>query len=162
MTDRNDAIGPILRRLRKGSPAGFAIALHVKFTAPRYLFQAYDSGWLETYNRDGLVIHDPTVRWAFENTVTVRWGDLAPDGAVNVFERAARYGLAYGVTVAVDEGGSRSMASFARPDRDLTDDEAAAALADVTELHHLTCTAERLSPRTHETLKQLSVFLTRG
>lgn len=160
--EQKDRIGHVLRRLRKASPAGFAIALHVKFTAPRYLFQAYDKDWLDAYNRDGLVMHDPTVKWAFENTGTVRWSELAASGPVDVFERAARHGLAYGLTVSVDDGGSRSMASFARSDRELTAEETEAVLADVKELHRLTRDTEAFSPRTHETLKQLSVFLTRG
>ncbi|MDW4548823.1 autoinducer binding domain-containing protein [Defluviimonas sp. D31] len=159
---RQEKISAILTRLHQASPAGFAIALHVKYTAPRYLFQSYERDWLDTYSRKGLVLHDPTVRWGFEHTGAIRWSDLADDDDKGVLEQAAAHGLRFGVCVAYTAEGSRSMASFARSDREPTDAEISGLAADLAELHGLTATAEKLSPSVHETLKQLSIYLTHG
>lgn len=160
--DAQERISAALGRLHAASPAGFAIALHVRFTAPRYLLQSYAKDWLDTYSRLGLVLHDPVVRWGFEHTGRIRWSALAGTDEAGVLARAAEHGLAYGVVMAHLAEGSRSMAGFARPDRELTDAEIAAITADFTELHDLTLGAEALSPRVHETLRQMSVFLTHG
>lgn len=152
----------ILEAIRTAAPAGFAIALHIQFTAPRYLFQAYPRDWMETYSREGLVLQDPTVRWGFAHTGTVRWSDLAADDPAGVMARAAAHGLAYGFTVAIDSEGSRSVASFARSDREFTDAEIAEVARLLGALHAETLAAETLSPADHEALKRMSVLLTHG
>ncbi len=159
---RQGQISAILKSLHDASPAGFAIALHVKFTAPRYLFQSYAKDWLDTYSRLGLVLHDPTVGWAFQNVGTTRWSDLAADDPRGVLEQAARHGLKFGTVIALVRNGSRTMASFARSDRESTDDEVAALKRDLEDLHDQTRTIEHLSPSVHETLKQMSIYLTHG
>jgi LuxR family transcriptional regulator len=150
----------LLAAIRQAAPAGFAIALHIRFTAPRYLFQAYPREWIELYSREGLVLQDPTVRWGFAHTGTVRWSALAGDDPRGVLARAAGHGLRYGFTAATDAGGSRSVASFARGDREFDDGEIAAIAALLAELHDRTLTAETLSPADHEALKRMSVLLT--
>lgn len=157
-----DSANNILRRLRQRSPAGFAIALHVEFTTPKYLFQAYDKDWLNHYSSKGLVMHDPTVRWGFDNTGAIRWSDLAEDDPMAVLTQAAEYGLRYGLTVAVDAAGSRSIASFARSDREMSDLDIAAISADVACLHKVTGDPASFTPAMHETLRQMSIFLTHG
>lgn len=160
--DREDRISTLLARLHRASPAGFAIALHVHFTAPKYLFQSYAKDWLDTYSREGLVLTDPTVRWGFTNIGTIRWSELAADDHHGVFAQAASHGLRYGACVAKVERGSRSMASFSRSDRDLTDAEIEGLRADLGALHDLTESVEALSPSVHMTLKQMSIYLTHG
>jgi LuxR family transcriptional regulator len=160
--DSQATISAILSQFRRDHPDGFAIALHIKFTAPRYLFQAYDSAWIDTYSREGLVMQDPTVRWGFANTGAVRWSALAETDGARVMARAAEHGLRFGATLALDSGGSRSVASFARGDRELTDAEIAALADKLEELHRLTRGLETLTPRFHDTLKQMSIYLTRG
>lgn len=150
----------ILRRLRQRSPAGFAIALHVEFTTPRYLFQGYDKEWLDHYSSKGLVMHDPTVRWGFEHTGSVRWSDLAADDPMAVLSQAAEYGLRFGLTVAVNTNGTRSISSFARRDREMSDLDIAAISADVAALHKITVNPAAFTPATHEAMRQLSIYLT--
>lgn len=159
---RTERIESILRQLRGISPAGFAIALHVKYTSPRYLFQAYEKEWLDEYSRRGFVLVDPTIPWAFGNSGTIRWSELRHADTAGLFDQAAGYGLAYGVTVGVQRDGSHSMASFSRGDREFSAAEAAASEGFMKELHDLTRTAKFLTPQLHETLRQLSVYLTRG
>lgn len=155
-------ISTLLERLHHASPAGFAIALHVKFTAPRYLFQSYAKDWLDMYSRNGLVLHDPVVRWGFSNTGTIRWSELDRETGGAVLDQAAEHGLRFGAVVAMVRNGTRSMGGFARSDREPTDAEIVDLSADLTELHDLTLTVERLSPSVHETLKQMSIYLTHG
>ena len=66
----------LLKRLRSRSPAGFAIALHIEFTTPRYLLQSYAKDWLDLYSSRSMVMQDPTVHWAFANTGSIRWSAL--------------------------------------------------------------------------------------
>lgn len=151
-----------LKRLRRISPAGFAIALHVKFASPRYLFQAYEKDWLDRYTREGIILRDPTIPWAFENHGTIRWEDLRHLDSGKIFQAAAEHGLRHGVTVGVVANDRHSMASFSRDDRAFSDAECAEAFEQVAALHDLTEAAIIDTPRLHETLRQLSVYLTRG
>lgn len=159
---KQQKISALLERLHRANPAGFAIALHVKFTAPRYLFQSYAKDWLDTYSRKGLVMHDPVVRWGFSHTGTIRWSELEQETGADVLALAAEHRLRYGSVVAIVHNGTRSMGGFARSDREPTDEEIAALSADLAELHDLTLTIERFSPDMHETLKQMSIYLTHG
>lgn len=158
--DHKDRVSLCLRRIRRASPGGFAIALHIKFATSRYLLQAYEKDWIDTYNREGLVMHDPTVRWGLENTGSRRWSALKDLDSHGVFDRAAAFGLNYGLTVAIVEDGSPSIASFVRADREFSDGEAGDIVADLGELHHLTRNAPVLTPSVHAMLRQMSIFLT--
>lgn len=157
-------LGPILARLRETYPIGFAIALHIRFTAPAYLFQAYRTEWIDLYTREGMVMHDPTVRWGFGHTGTIRWSDLPveDEAAARVMDEAKRHGLVHGFTIAVGEAGARSVASFARADREPTDAEIASAAEDVALLHALTSDGAMLTPDLREMLKKMSIDLTRN
>lgn len=157
-----DSATDLLRRLRTRSPAGFAVALHIQFTTPRYLFQAYEKEWLDYYSSHGLVMQDPTVRWAFSNVGSIRWSALANDDPAGVLTMAARHGANFGATFAFVDGGSRTMASFARSDREMSDLDVAALSADLRKLHMLTLGTEFLAPDLHESLKRMSIFLTHG
>ncbi len=66
-----------VERLTALAPSGYAIALHVRFTTPTFLFQTYPREWIEVYTQRGYVMSDPTVMWGFSNTGRVRWSDLA-------------------------------------------------------------------------------------
>ncbi|SPH17428.1 hypothetical protein DEA8626_00946 [Defluviimonas aquaemixtae] len=161
MGGQND-ISTLLARLHAANPSGFAIALHIRFTSPRYLLQSYSKEWIDLYSRNGLVLQDPTVHWGFANTGTVRWSELRSQDEHGVMTLAAEHGKRFGVCVAIMEDGSRSIASFTRPDRELTDDEIAACEADLRNLHRLTQGVETFSPSVHATLKQMSIYLTHG
>lgn len=151
-----------LTRIRANAPAGFAIGLHIRYSAPRYMFQAYPRDWLDRYAREAMLLQDPTVHWGFANTGAVLWRDLVAIDRHSVLARAAEHGLVHGTTVALLEDGSRSIASFARADRDPTADEIACLGEDLAALHGLTRTMERLSPAMDEVLRRLSVIFTYG
>ncbi|MGB7323181.1 MAG: autoinducer binding domain-containing protein [Albidovulum sp.] len=160
--DNQKQISALLARLHGANPSGFAIALHIRFTSPQYLFQSYAKEWIDLYSRKGLVLHDPTVHWGFANTGAIRWSDLLPQDEHGVMALAAEHGNKFGVCASLFQDGSRSIASFTRADRELTDDEMLGCQADLQNLHRLTQGVETFSPDVHAMLKQLSIYLTHG
>lgn len=150
----------MLHELDGASPSGCAIALHIHFTTPHYLFQSYPEGWREHYSASGLVVQDPTVAWGMNNTGWICWGDLVRIDEHGVLERAKQFGIMNGVTISVLLEGSRSIASFARADRDYEVSEIAELEATFVELHLATARLEPVSKADREALKKLSIQLT--
>lgn len=160
--DRLARISEVLAPLRAAYPAGFAIALHFNYAAPKYLFQSYRTDWMDIYSREGLVLHDPTVRWGLAHTGSVRWSALDPGDEAGVMARAAEHGMRFGVALALDTNGSRSVANFARPDHEVSAPEIARLGDDLAILHGLTATLETVTPQFHDSLRRMSIHLTRG
>lgn len=154
-------IAALLHDLDRRSPAGFAIGLHIRFSAPTYLFQTYPKRWLDHYSAQGLVLHDPTVRWALNNTGHILWSDLEAIDDHGVLARARDFGLMNGVAVSVVDAESRSIASFARADREHAPDEIASICCSLCSLHRQTARAAALSREQQQALTDLSVRLTR-
>ncbi len=153
-------IKAILNELEGLCPAGYALAFHVRFATPTFLFQTYSDEWIDIYSQKGFVMVDPTVRWGFENTGAIRWSDLADDDPSDVLATAARHGLKYGFAYAMDSGGSRSMTSYARGDREFTDDEIATISELAEQLHRRTSRLGSLSPETADELRRMSIRVT--
>lgn len=158
--ERQIRISEILRELEQDCPGGFALAFHIKYATPDFLFQTYPSDWIEVYSHRGLVMQDPTVRWGFENTGWIRWSDLTGQDDAGVLALAAEHGLSHGVCHATDAGESRSVASAARGDREYTDAEIAAFCALTEEIHELTADLDSLSPQIAEELRRMSIRFT--
>ena len=158
--DPEGDIGKALARLKQMAHSGYAIALHIQFNAPAYLFQAYPRDWTDFYSQNGLVMRDPTVHWGFEHTGTILWSDLVPHDDAGVIALAAARGIANGFTYATDAGNSRSVSSFAKGTTAFTSAEMAeiAGLAD--QLHDITANRESLSAETREQLRQMSISFT--
>lgn len=134
-----------LKQLDAVATAGFALAFHINYTRPTFLFQTYPDAWISEYSEKGLVMSDPTVHWGFENEGTQRWSALASQDTGGVLKMAAIHGLNYGVTCTVEAARTRSMGSFARADREFGDDECAALLTCIDTLHHATSGLNKLS-----------------
>jgi len=152
-------ISDILDKLQEDYPVGFAIALHVTYTAPKFLFQTYSADWMEEYSRRGLIMHDPTVKWGLANDGWVRWSDLADLDETGVLPAAREHGLVFGVTTATTDQGTKSLASFATDVREFDDEEAAALAATTALLHALTVDGV-LDPEEERRLRKLSVSST--
>ena len=103
-----------MRGARRASPSPSTSAS----PRPTYLFQTYPKRWMDQYSGSGLLVQDPTVHWGMNNVGRVRWSDLEAIDSHGVLERAKDFGIMNGVTIAVLIAGSRSIASFARADRD--------------------------------------------
>ena len=127
-----------MQALSQAAESGFALAFHIQYTRPTFLFQTYPDAWISEYSEKGMVMSDPTVHWGFENDGTRRWSDLAEQDSAGVLKSAASHGLRYGVTCAFGSGESRSMCSFSRADREFEDTECAALFDSVKKLHAAT------------------------
>lgn len=159
---QESAISPLLEELNPLCPAGYALALHITFTTPNFLFQTYSSDWTEHYTQNGMVLFDPAVRWGFENTGATTWGALADGDSHGVLKSAADFGLNFGTVIAIVEGDSRSIGGFARPDRNHTEEEVVKLASLLKKVHHHTITSKNLSHEDQAVLKRLSVSLTHG
>lgn len=146
--------------LKDKATAGYALALHVHFTAPTFLLQTYDRKWLDYYSKQGLVMTDPIVRWAFENRGRKFWSELEDDDPAKVLRAAADHGLGYGVVCSVGTNKSFSIGGFARNDRAYTEQEADELSARMEEIHNLTDNLKVLSPETAAELTKLSIEYT--
>lgn len=158
---RKASIADILHQLDRRSPAGFAAALHIRFTRPIYLFQTYAQPWKDRYSSIGGHIRDPAVRWGLQNIGRTRWSDLEPFDETNFLEEAKDFGLMNGVVFGIVIGESRSIVACARADRDFTEEETDELEALSIELHNLTSAPGALSPSDQEALTELSIRLTR-
>jgi LuxR family transcriptional regulator len=142
-----------LHQLAMMAPAGYSVGLHIRFTAPLFMFQTYDPAWLDHYTENGYVLRDPMIAWGFSTTGTIRWNDASLPDPFGLFKTAASYGLTHGATVACGPIKSRTIASFARSDREFTDPEIAACAAIVHRLHEMTEPPEALTKAQIEALK---------
>ncbi len=157
---RRTSVGALLHDLDQRSPAGCAIGLHISFTTPRYMFQSYPKRWMDQYSALGLIVLDPTVHWGMNHVGWVRWSDLEKIDSHGVLERAKDCGIMNGVTISLLANGSRSIASFARSDRDFEAAEIAELETIFSELHDATANVQGLSDDDQLALKDLSVRLT--
>lgn len=149
-----------VKRLLSASPAGFAMALHIRHVAPAILIQSYPKDWTETYSAAGMVMRDPTVLWGFDNTGAIDWKDLQDIDTDGIMAQAAEYGIKHGFTYAIDQGGSRSITSFARSDRAFAATEIDAITGDVDDLHDLTAQMTEFDAAVRTELRQLGVTFT--
>lgn len=146
--------------LKALAPTGYAMAFHVRFTTPTFLFQTYPKSWIDIYSQRGYLMSDPTVLWAFSNTGRIRWSELAAGDASGMLAESAAQGMRYGFTLATDRGGSQSLGSFTRGDREFTTAEMDEIEAIFLHLHAMTLDLREFAPETHESLKQMSVTYT--
>jgi LuxR family transcriptional regulator len=142
-----------LHQLSLIAPAGYFLGLHIRFTAPLMTFQTYDQRWLDHYTENGFVLRDPMTAWGFSTTGWIRWSDPRVPDPFGIFKEAARFGLNYGFTVACGPIKSRTIASFARPDREFADDEVRQAETIVLRLHDMTEPPEELTRAQVEALR---------
>lgn len=142
-----------LKNLARIATAGYFIGLHIRFTSPIFTFQTYDQRWIDHYTENGFVLRDPMTAWGFSRTGWIRWSDPALLDPFGLFKEAAKYGLTYGATVACGPIKSRTIASFARSDRELRDEEIAKIERTVARLHDLSEPPDALTEAQIEALR---------
>jgi LuxR family transcriptional regulator, quorum-sensing system regulator SdiA len=142
-----------LHQLTLIAPAGYFLGLHIRFTAPLMTFQTYDQAWLDHYTENGFVLRDPATAWGFSKVGWIRWSDASLPDPFGIFKQAARFGLNFGFTIAAGPIKSRTIGSFARPDREFTDNEVALAETIVLRLHDITEPPEELTRAQVEALR---------
>lgn len=120
------------------APAGFYVALRVGFAFPMAEFNAFPDEWIETYTAEGLMLHDPVMRWVYTNIGATRWSDIDLPDPQQVLGRASGQGMRFGVAICCMDsgvGGFRSFGSFARADREYSLSETAALAERLQDLH---------------------------
>ena len=158
--DRLGEVRGILADMQRLCPSGFAVALHVRYATPRFLFQTYRRDWMQRYSEKGMVLDDPTVKWGLQNDGVVDWSDLEVQDEKGVLAEARAHGLRHGFTIAVYDAESRSVGSFARGDRAWTPEEKQSLDALFRRLHAVTMVGEAETAPLSGLLKSLSVELT--
>ena len=142
-----------LHRLGLLAPAGYFVGLHIRFTAPLFTFQTYNQRWMDHYTEKGYVLRDPMVAWGFSSTGTIRWSDPKLPDPFGLFAEAAGFGLRFGCTVSCGPIKSRTIASFARPDREFLETEIAQVEEIVLRMHDVTEPPEELTKAQVEALR---------
>ena len=142
-----------LQNLARMTTAGYFIGLHIRFTSPLFTFQTYDQRWIDHYTENGYVLRDPMTAWGFSRTGWIRWSDPDLPDPFGLFNEAAQYGLNFGVTVACGPIKSRTIASFARSDREFRDEEIVKIERTVLRLHNLSEPPEALTEAQIEALR---------
>lgn len=142
------------------SPGGFAIALHIRSSAPAFLFQTFPIKWVDYYSQHELVLKDPAMRWAFDNSGTMRWREMVDDDPSGVLQLAKRHGLRYGFTHSIRTERSRSVSGFARADREYLDIEIDEIGKKLQRLHAATDQLTSLSADDADALKRMSIRMT--
>lgn len=153
----NTSIPESVASFQANAPSGFALAFHINFTTPRLLFQTYSPEWVRYYSENGLVMSDPTVLWGFENDGTKRWSELADLDSAGVLVTAKNYGMAYGLTCAITLNDTRTIGSFARPDREYSDDEIATLKSEMEALHKATAPVDAMTAEITAKLNEMNV-----
>ncbi|MBL4812994.1 MAG: autoinducer binding domain-containing protein [Rhodobacteraceae bacterium] len=124
------------------------------------MFQTYPKPWIDYYSQNGLVMLDPTVRWGFENVGQIRWSKLAANDSDGVLALSAEHGLKFGLTYSFGPADRRSIASFARSDREFTDEEVTSLYTQTDALTAAIDQAGRLDDQTQGYLRKMSVIFT--
>ena len=149
------AVGGHLSRLSVLCDTGFALAIHIRLTAPTLLYQTYTPDWADHYSTKGYMLTDPVVVWGLTHIGRVVWSDLTsvdPDG---VIAAAVSFGLTNGWTYATTTAHSRTIAGLTRSGRAHTPAEITEIEAIVDDLHHITAGFDDLPHEVQDKLRHL-------
>lgn len=120
------------------APAGFYLALRVGFSFPEEELNKLPPNWIEFYTTNGLVVHDPVMKWVYGNTGVLRMAELGLPDPHQIRARSIVFGLTHGAAISVltpSDRGRRSYGLFFRRDRDFADQDLVALHAIVKQLH---------------------------
>ncbi len=137
------------------APSGYYIALRIGFAFPMEEVNAFPEDWIRHYTKQRFMLFDPVVRWAYSNTGAIRWSDISLDDPKRIVAQAQTFGMRYGVTVSLLDGGAdaqRSFASFTRSDREYTELELKLLSAFLVRRHNETAPPTNLTKAELEAL----------
>lgn len=108
-------------KIYKIAQSGFHIMVRTGFATSVETINCYPEDWVNLYTKEGFMLHDPILRWAYENTGSNRWSDLSGDDPKGILDIASDFGLKYGLVISRSSSNGvhrRTIASFAKPDRE--------------------------------------------
>ncbi|MGV8987896.1 MAG: autoinducer binding domain-containing protein [Cypionkella sp.] len=144
-----------LTKLGQLCNSGFALAIHIRMTAPTLLYQTYTPAWAEHYSVKGYMLSDPVVRWGLTHSGRVWWSDLTGEDPEGVIPAAISFGLTHGWTYSVGPANSRTIAGLTRSDRAHTTAEIAEIEAIVDDVHALTANFDEFPKSLQDKLRRL-------
>lgn len=138
------------------APAGYYIALRVGFAFPIAETNALPEAWVERYTQRGYMLFDPVMQWLYGNSGAIRWSEIALPDPMGILAEAAAHGLIHGVAISCASTGTegqRSFGSFARSDREFSDEEIALLAHKLRRLHEATAPPTNLTEAELEALR---------
>jgi len=145
-----------LKKLSLLSAAGYFIGLHIRYAAPLMQFSTYNQDWLDHYTEKAFALRDPTIAWGFSTEGACRWSEFTIPDPFELFEEAKGFGLEFGLSVSCGPVSSRTIASFARADRDFNDSEIEEISLIIRRLHDKTEPPESLTKAQIEALRLIA------
>jgi LuxR family transcriptional regulator len=119
-------------RVREIAPAGYTLALNIRFLHPEIVHSTYPEEWVDYYLKNDFAVRDPILLWTSYNSGNSRWSDIGLPAKVpfarRVLELAADHGLRFGAIFVVRNSEAQNRKCFlsvGRSDRELTDEEIA-------------------------------------
>lgn len=111
-------------------PSGYTIILNIYHTTPEAWYSTLPTDWVDEYTEKSYAFADPVMQFTMFSTGVKRWDEIQhfklPVLSKKVYERACFFNLNYGGAVVKksSEGGRKKhLFSFARSDRQATDEE---------------------------------------
>lgn len=143
------------REFSQIAPAGYYIALRVGFAFPIAETNALPEAWIDRYTQGGFMLSDPVMQWLYRHAGATRWSAITLPDPLGIFAEAAQHGLVYGAAISCASTGTegqRSFGSFARADREFTDEEIVLLGQKLRRLH------EAMAPPTNLTEAELEAL----
>lgn len=140
------------------APAGYYIALRVGFAFPVAETNALPEAWVERYTQRGFMLFDPVMQWLYGHSGAIRWSAISLPDPLGILAEAAGHGLVFGAAISCASTGTegqRSFGSFARNDREFTDDEMALLAHKLQRLHEATAPPTNLTAAEIEALRMV-------
>lgn len=138
--------------------AGYYIALRIGFAFPLAEHNALPNAWIDQYTRQNYMLFDPVMQWLYSNSGSIRWSEIQIPDPRGILREAQQHGLKYGVAICFDDPGpkgQRSFGSFARPDREFSDDEISLLSGKLAWLHKATAPPTNLTAAELEALRMV-------
>lgn len=145
-------------RFEQFSPGGFYVACRMGFVVPEEEMNSFPADWIKIYTERGYVIHDPIIRWAYENTGIARWNSLSKSDDMNVVEQASSFGMKYGIIASYRDDNVdayRTIGSFSRSDREFNGSEITLIYRRLIALHENAIPLENITDAELEVLRLL-------
>jgi len=136
--------------------AGYYVALRIGFAFPLEERNEFPAAWVSHYTKNGLMLRDPVVRWAYDNSGATRWSNLLQDDPHNVLSAARGFGLSYGAVICCSTPGAqelRSYGTFAKSNREFENEELTVLECLLRQLHDSTAPPGNLTNAELEALK---------
>jgi len=105
------------------APSGYTLAFNVGFQGAELFRSSFPQKWQERYESRAYYFTDPVLIWSITKVGRKRWSELKLPDVRGIFAEAKEFGLSYGVVISTNIGGSKSVLTAARDDREFSDEE---------------------------------------